>query len=369
MISAIIVEDEKFVLSEIKTMVEETGFINVVNTYNNPLAALAEVDLLRPQLALIDIQMPGMDGITLAERLLEKIPSLEVVFITAHNEYAIKAFELNALDYLLKPINPRRFALLAERVASTIAERNTGPRGLLEIQFFGGLDVKINGQAVKWVRTKAEELFCFLLINHKFAVHKETILEALWSDHDPRRGLSILQTSVSKLRNIFSPLEGVVQLDYASNKYRLNISECSCDYFLVEDILNRDGARGYTQVEKAGHLIREGFLKGQGYLWAMEKEEQLRAKLSDILRSYVARYGESMDCAGAVGPLKLLLDIVPYDEEANNQLLRCYAKQNDGAGLTEHYQWLVRVLRDEYDIEPAASTRKLYSQLCKESNL
>jgi DNA-binding SARP family transcriptional activator len=59
----------------------------------------------------------------------------------------------------------------------------------------------------------------------------------------------------------------------------------------------------------------------------------------------------------------MLLDFVPYDEEGNNQLLRCYAKLDDSAGIVEHYRWLVRILREEYDMEPAVSTRGLYKKL------
>lgn len=364
-VSAIIVEDESLVLQDIKTMVEGTGFIDVVNTYNNARDALEGAIVLRPQLAFVDIVLPGMDGITLAENLLELIPTLRVVFITAYHEYAVKAFELNALDYLLKPISSRRFQLLVERIIDAANVPRVSGKGSLEIHCFGGLEVKISGRPVRWGRSTAEELFCYLLVNHQVGIHKEVILEELWPDYEPERGLPILQTAVCKLRNIFSSLEGTVQLEYAASKYCLTISDCACDYFLVQDILSRcnEADMDYSQVEKAGQLISKGFLKGQGYLWAMEQEADLRSRLSTVLRTYVARYLAVQDCQNAVRPLRMLLDFVPYDEEGNNQLLRCYAKLDDSVGIVEHYRWLVRILREEYDMEPAVSTRGLYKKL------
>jgi two-component system LytT family response regulator len=365
-IEAIVVEDEELILSEIRTMVQATGFINVARAYTDPLEALGEAESLRPQLAFIDIGLPEMDGITLAEKLLERIPALQVVFITAYNRYAVKAFELNALDYLLKPIDQQRFQTMVRRIANTVSEQKQQPQDLLEIQCFGGLEVKVGGQGVKWVRSKAEELFCYLLVNHGIGVHKEALIEVLWPDYDPRRALPLLQTSVCKLRNIFSPLAGKVQLNYAASKYCLTISDAVCDYFFVEDVLGKwakAGIEDYALVERAGRLIRRGFLKGQGYLWAMEKEEQMRNQLCSVLRILASLCLSNQDWAGAAKLLKLLLEEIPYDEEGNNNLLNCYAQLNNGAGIIHHYQWLQRVLQEDYDMKPAVSTRRLFYKL------
>lgn len=371
MINAIVVDDEELILSEITAMVQETGFINVARAYSSPRQALQEADTIRPQVAFVDIGMPELDGITLAEKLLEKNPSLHVVFITAYNQYAVKAFELSALDYILKPINPDRFAKLVEKLAAAVS---TPPRhsagGILEIQCFGSLEVKIDGHRVKWERTKAEELFGYLLMNHGSGVHKETILDVLWPDSDPQRALPILQTLACRLRSIFAPLQHRVKLDYASSRYCLTVSESICDLFFVESVLyNSTETGGSGQlVEKAVQMVRQGFLSEHGYLWAMEKEESLKTEMCRVLRKKADTSCSKRNWADAVAPLKLLLTIKPYAEEEINLLLSCYAEMKDLYGIVEQFQWLEQVLKRDYDLEPSPSTQRLYARLSKELN-
>lgn len=369
MISAIIVMDEERILSEIGEMVEDSGCVSVAGAFTDAVAALEQARELLPQLAIIAIELPGIDGMTLAETLRQQFPDLLVVFVTANSEYAVRGFDLNAADFLLKPISPVRFQVMVERIANIVFRRRSKTQETLEIECFGGLEVKIGGKLAKWVRSKAEELFCYLLVHHGIGVHKETILENLWPGYDPHRALPILHTSASKLRNIFAPLEGNVRLEYAASRYCLTIAESKCDYFFVEDVLSKCAAAdviNYGAVEKAAQLISKGFLKDRGYIWAMEKEEELSSRLCAILRTHTERCLAKKNIEGMVRPLQLFLNLVPYDEEGNNLLLQCYAKLNNGAGMIDHYRWLVRVLREGYDMEPAISTRKLYLELYQE---
>ncbi|HQD19989.1 MAG TPA: response regulator [Bacillota bacterium] len=369
MIRAIIVMEEEQILSAIKEMLKQTGFISVAGAFTDGAVALEQARELLPQLAFIAIELPGMDGLALAENLRQQFPDLLVVFITAYSEYAVRAFDLNAVDYLLRPVNPRRFQVMIERIANTDLGQGINAKETLEIECFGGLAVRIGGKPVKWGRAKAEELFCYLLVNQGSGVHKETILENLWPGYDPHRALPILHTAASKLRNIFAPLEGNIRLEYAASRYCLTIAESKCDYFFVEDVLSKCAAAdviNYGAVEKAAQLLCRGFLKDRGYLWAMEKEEEMRAGLCVILQSHVEKCLAKRNMEGMVQPLKLFLNLVPYDEEGNNLLLEYYARLNNGAGLIEHYRWLVKVLREEYDMEPAISTRKLYQELYEE---
>ena len=366
MIKAIIVDDERLILSEIEALAKESGVIQVAKAYYSAVEALAEIGVIKPQVAFIDIAMPELDGITLAEKLLEKDPSIRIVFITSYDQYAVKAFELNALDYLLKPVNPKRFLAMVKKTVNSIPGQGYHSEELLEIQSFGDLEVKIDGQRVKWERLKAEELFAYLLMKHDQKVHKETLLEELWPEYDPQKALPILQTSVCKLRHIFAPVQSKVRLEYGANRYTLMISDCICDLFFVEEVLSRctkAGAEDYSLVERAGLLISKGLLRGQGYLWALERAEQMRTRLCFLLRTYADSFLAADNCGSAVRPLKLLLKVVPYDEAANNQLLQCYGKMNYGAGIIDHYRWLERVLKDDYDMEPAISTREIYKKL------
>ncbi len=103
----IIVDDERLARQELKSLLAEYKEIEIIAECANAEEAKAKINDLKPDLVFMDIQMPGKTGL----ELLEEISSLpEVVFVTAYDEYAIKAFEINALDYLLKPVQPERLA-------------------------------------------------------------------------------------------------------------------------------------------------------------------------------------------------------------------------------------------------------------------
>lgn len=203
MIKAIVVDDEWYNLEEISGLLDETGVITVAGKYLDPMKALEDVTDVSPQAAFIDIEMPEIDGITLAEKLLEKVPSMIVVFISSWNQYAVQAFDLNALDYIMKPIRMDRFNRMIEKVCNEISLKVPIKSTELTIRCFGSLEASIGGSPVKWERAKAEELFAFLLVHQGRYVHKDMIIENLWPMYEYSKALPILQTSVCKIRAVW----------------------------------------------------------------------------------------------------------------------------------------------------------------------
>ncbi|MBV8843038.1 MAG: response regulator transcription factor [Bryobacterales bacterium] len=104
---AIIVDDERLARSELRRLLAPHAEIEIAGEARNPEEAAALVRGLSPDVIFLDIQMPGMTGFELLERL-DDVP--QVIFTTAYDEYALKAFEVNALDYLMKPVAPARLA-------------------------------------------------------------------------------------------------------------------------------------------------------------------------------------------------------------------------------------------------------------------
>jgi two-component system LytT family response regulator len=124
---AIIVDDERLARQELKTMLAEHKDIEVIAECANALEAKEKINALKPDVVFLDIQMPGKNGLELAQELN---PLPELIFITAHDEYALRAFEVNALDYLLKPVQPQR---LAETIQKLLSKEEEAPPELRTI--------------------------------------------------------------------------------------------------------------------------------------------------------------------------------------------------------------------------------------------
>ncbi|HEV2481140.1 MAG TPA: response regulator [Puia sp.] len=107
MIKAIIIDDERLARNELKKLLLDFPEIEVIAEAANAAEGVEKIDSLNPDLIFLDIQMPGKTGFDMLAEL-ERAPN--VIFTTAYDEYALKAFEVNALDYLLKPVEPKRLA-------------------------------------------------------------------------------------------------------------------------------------------------------------------------------------------------------------------------------------------------------------------
>ncbi|SDL83252.1 two-component system, LytT family, response regulator [Catalinimonas alkaloidigena] len=110
----LIVDDERLARNELRRLLQAYDQIEIVGEAVNGEDALEKIKELRPELLFLDIQMPGKNGFEVLMELKENVP--EVIFTTAYDEYALKAFEFNALDYLLKPIEPQRLDAAIQRL-------------------------------------------------------------------------------------------------------------------------------------------------------------------------------------------------------------------------------------------------------------
>lgn len=115
MIKALIIDDERLARQEMKNSLLQFPEIEVIGECANATEAMEKIAELKPDLIFLDIQMPGKDGFQMLEEM-DTVP--DVIFVTAYDDYAIKAFEVNALDYLLKPVQENRLEEAIHKVVS-----------------------------------------------------------------------------------------------------------------------------------------------------------------------------------------------------------------------------------------------------------
>jgi len=124
-LSVLLVDDEPLARDGLRILLARDAQIGAVHDAKNGQEAVAGIRNLRPDIVFLDIQMPEMDGFGVVREIgAERMPA--VVFITAHDQYAIQAFEINAIDYLLKPVTAERFAKALERVKARLEVRAGG---------------------------------------------------------------------------------------------------------------------------------------------------------------------------------------------------------------------------------------------------
>ena len=116
----VVVDDEQLAREELCFLLGQIGSVEVVAQASNGIEALRVIEDAGPDLVMLDVQMPGLTGFEVARRVLRGGAEAQVVFVTAFDQYAIEAFEVNAVDYLLKPVEPARLGTTVDRVRKRI---------------------------------------------------------------------------------------------------------------------------------------------------------------------------------------------------------------------------------------------------------
>jgi two-component system LytT family response regulator/two-component system response regulator LytT len=123
-ITALIVDDEQLACDELAYLLKDFPDIEVVGAGHNGLEAVQMIETLEPELVFLDVQMPGMDGLGVIRKLQERnVPLPYFILATAYEQYAVEAFRLEALDYLLKPVDKERLSVSMERARRSIQEK------------------------------------------------------------------------------------------------------------------------------------------------------------------------------------------------------------------------------------------------------
>jgi two-component system LytT family response regulator/two-component system response regulator LytT len=143
-LSALIIDDEQLARDELKYLLDQAGDVDVVAQGTNGIEALELIDEYHPDLVFLDVQMPGLDGFAVIQRLMDRKrakpgapngnppdPLPQIVFATAYDQYAVRAFDVNAVDYLLKPFELTRVQQAVEKVRGRLAGGTPGPASAL----------------------------------------------------------------------------------------------------------------------------------------------------------------------------------------------------------------------------------------------
>jgi two-component system response regulator LytT len=120
-LKAIVIDDEQLAREELCYMLEDLGSVEVIAQAGNGLEAVGIVERLTPDVVFLDVQMPGLNGFEVAHRLIQNGRSPNIIFVTAFDRHAIEAFEVNAVDYLLKPVETSRLEQALERARKRVA--------------------------------------------------------------------------------------------------------------------------------------------------------------------------------------------------------------------------------------------------------
>ena len=223
---AIAVDDEALMLGALVAAVEASPDITAVNKFSDCDAALEFVQENSVDIAFLDINMRGMGGLALAEKIRAVCPDCKIVFCTGYEEYAIPAFKLHASGYLMKPISAED---VQGEIDNIIGVRNKEKP--LTVKCFGNFEVYVNNQKLMFKRLKTKELFAFLVDRNGASMTAKQICAVLFpDDFDDTKNAAYLRQLVLDLKNTLKSVGAEAVLRHETPCYRVDTSLIRCDY-------------------------------------------------------------------------------------------------------------------------------------------
>jgi two-component SAPR family response regulator len=223
---AIAVDDEIYMLEALHEAVSASSDIETVEAFSSCSAALAYATENPIDIAFLDINMRGIGGLGLAEKLIAQQPYCKIVFCTGHEEYAVSAFRLHVSGYLMKPITAEAVQKEIDHIKGLKATEK-----LLTIQCFGNFEVLYNGQSLPFKRKKAKELLAVLVDRNGSGMTAKQICAILFpEDSDDAKNAAYLRQLVLDLKNTLKTIRAEDVLQHDTPFYRIDTNLVRCDY-------------------------------------------------------------------------------------------------------------------------------------------
>jgi two-component system LytT family response regulator len=339
MLKVIIVDDEYPACVKLEKQLKESGLAEVADKFTEPLKALDYLKQTKVDAVFLDIEMPDMDGIELSSRILDIDENIAFVFVTAYNQYAVEAFRLNAIDYLLKPVYPDRLTETLRRIINQ--KRIDINPGKLKVQCFGKFSVSDGSHRIRFRTEKAEELMAFLIDSKCDFISRSIIIDNLWEDFDGDRAIIHFNTTLYYVKKALLPYKARISILYDRGSYKLDANAIDCDYLKFCSLEKRKEAISRENIftyEEAASLYSGEYLSGCDYDWAAGKRLWLLEQYIGLILSIAEYYMNSENYIKAVNWLKEGLHHEPLHRELNYRLIKSLLLSHERALAVRHYE-------------------------------
>ena len=224
---AIAVDDEILMLGALVKAISASPDISEVNKFSDCEEALEFITKNPADIAFLDINMRGMGGLALAEKIIAIRPDCKIVFCTGYEEYAIPAFKLHASGYLMKPISAEDVQIEINNIKGVKQKEKP-----LTVKCFGNFEVYAKGEKLVFKRLKTKELFAFLVDRNGAGMTAKQICAVMFDDDsDDTKNAAYLRQLVLDLKNTLKAVGAENDLRHETPCYRVDTSLIQCDYF------------------------------------------------------------------------------------------------------------------------------------------
>lgn len=357
---AILVDDELLALQFLEKQLIKLNDIRVIGKFTFLDVNKEEKLINETDIVFLDIEMPETNGLELADLLLQMKPDLIIIFVTAFNEYAVEAFDLNALDYILKPVDTERLSRTLKRIEKSKPDKPTqidSDNQILNVKLCNDLSFQIEDQDfkhIKWRTTRAKDLFLYLLHNEGQANHKAALVDLFWSDLPEDSGYSQLYTAIYHIRKTIKIFNDHFSLRSLHESYILEAKDVVIDVIEWENNLTNLNELTNTTInqwEETMKLYSEHFLKDYDMFWIQTERSRLEKIWIKTAFQIADYYKDTNQIENAEKWYLRIIHFKPEEEKAHLQLMKLYETLGLGLLIDHQFNMLEKISKDlEFEI-------------------
>ena len=370
------IDDDYVSLFFLENMLKNVPEVDNVNIFQSCWEA--EEFIIKNEIHIIffDIMLPKENGIHYAKRVRERFPEIVIIFMTAYKEYALDAFELYALDYMIKPITAGRLYDTLNRAVSYISRQVQSVDRKLRVYGLGSCNLKdAEGRPVRFTSSKSEELFHYLVLHNGKITNKWLIIEDLFPDMPVNNAETYLNTTVYKLRKVLKKYQYDNVVIYSNEGYYIDMEIFSVDYYQFKEKLSRiEQNKSFNPVLQLEQLFQiEELFQGELYVdkdyrWTEYEREHLTnwyKKLGKEICEYILLCKNRNWYDKALEILKKLEKLNDLDQDIVTLRMEIYKEMKDKTELIKAYRKYCILLKRELGIAPDDGLVRVYEYLLK----
>jgi len=354
---AIIVDDEPLILQRFEKMLKELQIFKDIVCFHDYESLNFYSKRHTIDVAFLDIEMPEKNGVMLAQELQSKHKNIKIVFITGHDRYAVKAFEIYALDYIMKPITRERLHNTIQRLMQnmTIETTNSPTIETSILNCLGELHYVNHGKnkkipLEKWRTKKAKELFLYLVHNRNKVINRDTLIELLWPETDLEQARVNLYSAIYQIRRTIHAYEMNVNITRVNDGYKLDLQNILIDVDLFEQAaatLPKEICSDTLDTYIAFLSLYTGdYLIDMDYWWSEGERNRLQNLYFQHAFSLIHFYIEGTSYTEAINICIRMQSMNPFEENTYHYLISLYAKTGNKTAKQNQEKKLNKLLSD-----------------------
>ncbi|KRE73910.1 response regulator [Paenibacillus sp. Soil750] len=372
MIRVMLIDDEEDALDLLEILLGQIGNINIVGRYMNPIQAIEALANSPVDAVFLDIQMPGMKGTEAARKIRSMFPRMPIVFTTAYAEYAVEAFEIQSMDYLLKPFTIDRLQNTVVRIKQSLSEfviqAHQSASIAPTVNCLGGFHIGLpsdENKVLTWKTKKEKELCAFLIHYAGKSVNTASIIEALWPGYDLNKAKTYLYTCLSYLRRSLGEQQIPIHIRKVDQGFVAVLDGSTVDVTEFEQLLSNTWAEAEMDersYDKMNQMYTGEYMEACDFSWATARQLEIKATYVRVLRKWYGHFQSKGNRTLAVDSMEKLLSLAPDSEIDGRELIKLHLKmgnRNEAYRICLHLEQAVRF---QLGAELEEETLRLFQQ-------